>query len=171
MKRILFFVPVLTLLVPACSSHKALPEMRESFSTHILVNGEKNFQLALTMAQQEHKSRPGRGGGPGGPGGMGGPPPGGGMGGGPPDSAPDREGDGDRREEEIRQQITEKLNGIFQENRYCREGYDILEENLAPVHGTLFVRGRCSEAATDEDRERFASVEKPKVIYERLDEG
>jgi hypothetical protein len=133
-----FFVWVVIIVVAlssACSSKKPRPEPVIYFSTNITVEGGKFFVYRLEMpARAERGSRPMKGGRP--EGGRGGPPQG-------------RDRKSGRGEGDLKQRVDQ----LIAENRYCRDGYIVLEEFTGA--GGVSLRGECRDGATAEDRHRF----------------
>lgn len=171
LKQLALILLVMSSGLVACSTQPPRESFTEQFTTQINDDGEKQFQLALQHDEargrpnKSHKGRGEPGGGPGGgPGGR--PPHGGGRGGGPGDF----EAEMLQREQALREELQQRLVVVINKTGYCREGYEITDEQIGfRVSPTL--RGICSEKATEADRQAFANSEpdeRPLVIYEDL---
>lgn len=148
----------LALLALGCSSNKTKsPKVNEVFKTHIDEDHSKKFSYRLLIENEGRKSR----------GGGGGKPEGGGRGGDRPprpDADDKQEKDG-RQEEKIRELVDENLTRILMENGYCRDGYNVIDQDLREKAAIL--NGVCIEAASEEDIQNFPNTKiEPTVIIE-----
>ena len=130
-------------LSSSCSSKKPHPAPVTYFSTNITVEGGKFFVYRLEMPQRGGQedggrgSRPEKGKKPGGGGGRNGA------------SPPNNGRKGGRSEVNLKQRVDR----LIAENRYCRDGYVVLDEYTGA--GGVSLRGECRDGATPEDRSRF----------------
>lgn len=159
------------LLLAGCSPTPKKTGIEDTFVTHINSAGEKHFQITFQRplnlpgkARQAkgngkgmHQGEPGRGEG---------------KGRGRHKKNPDKpklRGPG-------REKLVAQLDVRIAETGFCRESYQINEENSDLNAGSLFIRGQCLEPATDEDRARFNSGSRqqqtqPEFDLETLDIG
>ena len=133
---------VLVLFLSACASNQwQASEVEEVFVVDIKSSGLKIFDYSLTKAMPQAGGS-GRRGGSSGKGS--GKHAGGGMGGGSVDN-------GSAMKEYFNAMLESKL----KKTAYCRQGYIELDSYLGK--GQLQLRGECEEAATEEDRIKFAN--------------
>ncbi|OUR72165.1 hypothetical protein A9Q78_07610 [Methylophaga sp. 41_12_T18] len=161
---------VLTKLLPvvialsACSHNDAQPkrkpaQQKEVFTTEISNNDEKIFNLHLSSGYQQ---RPNGNGGP--PAGNRGTPPSGDRGGPPPGGAnggnmPTRQGSQgghDIDEQQVREQLEQRLKNHVNTTQYCRDGY-IIHHTFVGMSSQILT-GECVELATQNDRIDFPNV-------------
>lgn len=147
----------LTLLALGCSSNKTKePKINEMLRTHIDEDNSKKFSYRLIIENEGRKSR--GGGKPEGGGGRGGDRP-------PRSDTDDKRGKDGRQEEKILALVDENLTKILMENGYCREGYNVIDQDLREKAAVL--NGVCIEAASEEDIQRFPNTKiEPTIIIE-----
>ena len=168
------------LLVTACSSQdkrREPPKMTQIFSTEILSDQTKQFQMVFSREMDERSSQRGRknGGGQGGGGrgeGSGGR---GGERGGDKGERGGRGGENDRqdpeREAKMRAKLIEALDRHIEKTGYCRAGYTLTEERLSMKRGSQVLMGKCNDLANENDLAKFPNPVDPRreVLYESLD--
>lgn len=147
----------LALLAIGCSSSKTkAPKVNDVFKTHIDEDSSKKFSYRLVIESERRKSR--------GDGGRNG---GGGRGGDRP-TKPDGNDKQERdshQEEKILALVDENLTRILMENGYCRDGYNVIDQDFREKAAIL--NGVCIEAASEEDIQRFPNTKiEPTVIIE-----
>lgn len=152
----------LALLAIGCSSSTTkTPNVNDVFKTHIDEDSSKKFSYRLVIESERRKSRGegGRnGGGRSGGGGRGGDRP-------PKSDRTDKQGRDNHQEEKILELVDENLTRILMENVYCREGYNVIDQDFREKAATL--NGVCIEAASEEDIQRFPNTKsEPTVIVE-----
>jgi|GEM_PF-798826 len=164
---------VLTKILPvvivlsACSHNHVPPErkpalQKEVFTTEISNNDEKIFNLHLSSGYQQMPN--GNGGPPAGNRGnppssdRGGPPPGGVNGGPPPNGSNmnSRQGAPDIDEQQVREQLEQRLKHQLNTTQYCRDGY-IIHHTFVGMSSQILT-GECVELATQNDRIDFPNV-------------
>ena len=150
----------LALLALGCSTNKTKsPKINDVFKTHIDEDSSKKFSYRLAIESEGRKSRGDGGGKPkGGGGGRGGDRP-------PRPDADDKQDRDGRQDEKIRELIDGNLTRILMENGYCRDGYNVIDQDIRGKAAIL--NGVCIEAASEEDIQRFPNTKiEPTVIIE-----
>jgi len=146
----------LALLALGCSSNTTKsPKVNDVFKTHIDEDHSKKFSYRLAIENEGRKSRGG------------GKPEGRGRGGDRPPrpDADDKRGKGGRQEEKIRELVDENLTRMLIANGYCRDGYNVIDQDLREK--TAILNGVCIEAASEEDIQHFPNTKiEPTVIIE-----
>ena len=152
----------------SCTHNKPkAPEINDILKTHIDEQDTKKFSYQLTIEKPEKQSKGNKGGGPGGKGGSGGGP--GGKGGDRPRPGDENEdGESNRNEhqnQKIVQLIDENLTKIFNHTGYCREGYNVIDQEIRK-HAAI-VNGECIDKANSSDKELFPNAQTaPMIIIE-----
>lgn len=144
MKRALLLTVVMAViaLCGACASKekRPRPEPVTQFNTHISADGTKLFVYRMEMPERESG------------GGQRGRPQGGGMGGrGAPPAQERGSGRGERGNDD--DLLKQQVDLLIAQNRYCRNGYLVLDQYTGAGGSSL--RGECREEASAEDRTRF----------------
>ncbi|MFT4519726.1 MAG: hypothetical protein ACI9JM_002123 [Halioglobus sp.] len=127
-------------LSSACATKKSrpVPESAVLFNTSITTEGGKFFVYRLKMPERDEGAERGRGAT--------------GMKGGRPGEqrGQDRSPAKDGRNKDV---LKQRVDLLMAQNRYCRDGYFVLEQTTN--YNALSLRGECREGANSEDRIRF----------------
>jgi len=169
----IFITVIILLTLSACASDRQRHQkinVEDNLAKEITPDHMKLFTYSMTMSFPEGRGKRGQGGFGGngmGRGGMGGGMEGGmgrgGMGGGsaggghmgmPSRGMPVPEAMKQRMEERVLQRLFEKI----KESSYCREGYKIIDKDIA--RGNASIRGQCNEPANEADIKKF-KTDKP----------
>lgn len=146
---------LLATLLTACASEQERSEPPEGyFATHIEADGTKKFQYTVDMPEP----RGGRGNGR--PGNTAGHVSGGsnrgvsgGVTAGSSRSTSSGSGGGYERYKQINEQLEDRLERELKNSAFCHSGHRETERIVEPQ--TVFIRGECTEKASEDDREKY----------------